>query len=222
MTICHSRTRDLASVVRDAEIVVAAVGRPCLVRPDWIRPAAVVIDGCDIGATTTSTSYLVYVNGSGTSPLDVSIRNSYLHGGNYGVYFGGTTNAQAKLSLVNNTIDKAQNGIYLAAAPTAAVNYTNNIISNSTAVGVNVTVGMTAVTHSNNALFGNVTNYSGAAVEGAAYVKTDCQLDMATGIPQTKAGSPCRGVGKPDGAPPTDYWNASRGTKIDLGAVQGP
>ena len=44
MTICHSRTRDLASVVRDAEIVVAAVGRPCLVRPDWIRPEAVVID----------------------------------------------------------------------------------------------------------------------------------------------------------------------------------
>ena len=44
VTICHSRTRDLASVVRDAEIVVAAVGRPCLVRPDWIRPEAVVID----------------------------------------------------------------------------------------------------------------------------------------------------------------------------------
>ncbi|HEU5162194.1 MAG TPA: bifunctional 5,10-methylenetetrahydrofolate dehydrogenase/5,10-methenyltetrahydrofolate cyclohydrolase [Thermoanaerobaculia bacterium] len=44
VTICHSRTRDLASVVRDAEIVVAAVGRPCLVRPDWIRPEAVIID----------------------------------------------------------------------------------------------------------------------------------------------------------------------------------
>jgi methylenetetrahydrofolate dehydrogenase (NADP+) / methenyltetrahydrofolate cyclohydrolase len=44
VTICHSRTRDLASIVREGEIVVAAVGRPCLVRPEWIRPGAVVID----------------------------------------------------------------------------------------------------------------------------------------------------------------------------------
>lgn len=44
VTVCHSRTRDLASIVREGEIVVAAVGRPCLVRPEWIRPGAVVID----------------------------------------------------------------------------------------------------------------------------------------------------------------------------------
>lgn len=44
VTICHSRTRDLGEAVRGAEIVVAAVGRPCLVRPEMIRPGAVVID----------------------------------------------------------------------------------------------------------------------------------------------------------------------------------
>ena len=44
MTLCHSRTRDLPEVVREAEILVPAVGRPELVRGDWIRPGAVVLD----------------------------------------------------------------------------------------------------------------------------------------------------------------------------------
>ena len=44
VTICHSRTRDLPAVVRGADIVVAAVGRPGMVRGDWIKPGAVVID----------------------------------------------------------------------------------------------------------------------------------------------------------------------------------
>ncbi len=44
VTICHSRTRDLGSVIREADLVVAAVGRPCLVRPEMIRPGAVIID----------------------------------------------------------------------------------------------------------------------------------------------------------------------------------
>jgi len=44
VTICHSRTRDLASVVASAEILVAAVGRSEMVRGAWIKPGAVVID----------------------------------------------------------------------------------------------------------------------------------------------------------------------------------
>lgn len=44
VTITHSRTRDLAETVRGAEIVVAAVGRASMVRGDWIRPGATVID----------------------------------------------------------------------------------------------------------------------------------------------------------------------------------
>ncbi len=44
VTISHSRTRDLAGVVRGADIVVAAVGRANMVRGDWIKPGAVVID----------------------------------------------------------------------------------------------------------------------------------------------------------------------------------
>ncbi len=44
VTIAHSRTRDLASECRRAEILVAAVGRPEMVRGDWIQPGATVID----------------------------------------------------------------------------------------------------------------------------------------------------------------------------------
>ncbi|MEL7044653.1 MAG: bifunctional methylenetetrahydrofolate dehydrogenase/methenyltetrahydrofolate cyclohydrolase FolD [Pseudomonadota bacterium] len=44
VTIAHSRTRDLPSVCRQADILVAAVGRPEMVRGDWVKPGAVVID----------------------------------------------------------------------------------------------------------------------------------------------------------------------------------
>lgn len=44
VTYCHSKTRHLAEVVRTADIVVAAVGKPEFVRGDWIKPGAVVVD----------------------------------------------------------------------------------------------------------------------------------------------------------------------------------
>jgi methylenetetrahydrofolate dehydrogenase (NADP+)/methenyltetrahydrofolate cyclohydrolase len=44
VTLTHSRTRDLESYVRRADILVAAVGVPALVRPDWVRPGAAVLD----------------------------------------------------------------------------------------------------------------------------------------------------------------------------------
>jgi methylenetetrahydrofolate dehydrogenase (NADP+) / methenyltetrahydrofolate cyclohydrolase len=44
VTICHSRTRDLPAIVREADIVVAAIGRTAFVQPDWIKPGATVVD----------------------------------------------------------------------------------------------------------------------------------------------------------------------------------
>ncbi len=44
LTICHSRSRDLANIVRRADILVAAVGRTEMVRGDWVKPGAVAID----------------------------------------------------------------------------------------------------------------------------------------------------------------------------------
>lgn len=44
VTICHSRTRDLASVTRQADILIAAIGRPAFIRAEHIKPGATVID----------------------------------------------------------------------------------------------------------------------------------------------------------------------------------
>jgi methylenetetrahydrofolate dehydrogenase (NADP+) / methenyltetrahydrofolate cyclohydrolase len=44
VTVAHSRTRDLPAVVRSADLVIAAVGRPEMVRGDWLKPGAIVID----------------------------------------------------------------------------------------------------------------------------------------------------------------------------------
>jgi methylenetetrahydrofolate dehydrogenase (NADP+)/methenyltetrahydrofolate cyclohydrolase len=44
VTTCHSRTRDLAAVCARADVLIAAVGRPRMVKRDWVKPGAVVID----------------------------------------------------------------------------------------------------------------------------------------------------------------------------------
>ena len=44
VTYCHSRTVDLPAIVRSADVVVAAVGKPKFVRGDWLKPGAVVVD----------------------------------------------------------------------------------------------------------------------------------------------------------------------------------
>jgi methylenetetrahydrofolate dehydrogenase (NADP+)/methenyltetrahydrofolate cyclohydrolase len=44
VTICHSRTRDLPAMARTADILVAAIGRPAFVTPEFVKPGAVVID----------------------------------------------------------------------------------------------------------------------------------------------------------------------------------
>jgi methylenetetrahydrofolate dehydrogenase (NADP+)/methenyltetrahydrofolate cyclohydrolase len=56
VTICHSRTKDLAAVARSADILVAAIGRPAFVTPDFVKPGAVVID---IGINPVSDAALV-------------------------------------------------------------------------------------------------------------------------------------------------------------------
>jgi methylenetetrahydrofolate dehydrogenase (NADP+)/methenyltetrahydrofolate cyclohydrolase len=44
VTIAHSKTRDLPGACREAEILVAAIGRPRFIQGDWVRPGAAVID----------------------------------------------------------------------------------------------------------------------------------------------------------------------------------
>lgn len=56
VTICHSATRDLPGLVRQADIVVSGVGKPGFVRGDWIKPGALVID---VGINRTAEGKLV-------------------------------------------------------------------------------------------------------------------------------------------------------------------
>lgn len=56
VTMCHSRTRDLADEVRRADIVVAAIGKPELVKGDWIKEGAIVLD---VGMNRTAEGKLV-------------------------------------------------------------------------------------------------------------------------------------------------------------------
>ena len=51
VTVCHSRTRDLPAVCREADVLIAAVGRAEMVRGDWVKPGATVID---VGLTRTA------------------------------------------------------------------------------------------------------------------------------------------------------------------------
>jgi len=44
VTVCHSRTRDIAAVVRQADILIAAIGKTEFVRGDWVKPGAAIID----------------------------------------------------------------------------------------------------------------------------------------------------------------------------------
>jgi methylenetetrahydrofolate dehydrogenase (NADP+)/methenyltetrahydrofolate cyclohydrolase len=44
VSVCHTATRDPAAIAREADLLIAAVGRPEQVRADWIKPGAVVID----------------------------------------------------------------------------------------------------------------------------------------------------------------------------------
>jgi methylenetetrahydrofolate dehydrogenase (NADP+) / methenyltetrahydrofolate cyclohydrolase len=66
VTVCHSRTADLAAVCREADILVAAVGRPKMVTADFIKPGAVVID---VGINRTSEGMVGDVDFDAVEPI---------------------------------------------------------------------------------------------------------------------------------------------------------
>ncbi|MEE3332286.1 MAG: bifunctional methylenetetrahydrofolate dehydrogenase/methenyltetrahydrofolate cyclohydrolase FolD [Myxococcota bacterium] len=81
VTICHSRTQNLPEVVRTADIIVAAVGRPRFVQADWVKPGAVIIDagfhpeGCgdvDLESAAPLSSAYTPVPG-GVGPMTISM-----------------------------------------------------------------------------------------------------------------------------------------------------
>jgi methylenetetrahydrofolate dehydrogenase (NADP+)/methenyltetrahydrofolate cyclohydrolase len=77
VTIAHSRTRDLPAVVARADIVVAAVGRPEMVKGDWIKPGATVIDvGINRIAAAEPGAITPVPGGVGPMTIAVLLRNT--------------------------------------------------------------------------------------------------------------------------------------------------
>ena len=81
VTFCHSKTVGLADVVRQGDLVVAAVGRPELIRGEWIKPGAVVIDAgynpgnigdVDFAGASTRASLITPVPG-GVGPMTIAM-----------------------------------------------------------------------------------------------------------------------------------------------------
>ncbi len=66
VTICHSKTRDLAAVCREADILVAAIGRPGMITSDFIKPGAAVID---VGTTPVDGQLLGDVDRASVEPV---------------------------------------------------------------------------------------------------------------------------------------------------------
>lgn len=85
VTVCHSRTKDLPSITKQADILVAAIGKPCFVTEDMVKPGAVVIDvginrmddgklkgDVDFETVSQKASYITPVPG-GVGPMTIAM-----------------------------------------------------------------------------------------------------------------------------------------------------
>ncbi len=75
VTICHSKTRDLPDVVRRADIVVAAMGKPGYVQADWIRPGAAVVGDVHPDAVNTAGALTPVPGGVGPMTITMLMSN---------------------------------------------------------------------------------------------------------------------------------------------------
>ena len=79
VTVCHSKTRDLPAVCRRADILVAAIGRPAMITPDFVRPGATVID-VGINRVTDPAEFREFFAGNAKREQDFAAKGSTLVG----------------------------------------------------------------------------------------------------------------------------------------------
>ena len=102
VTLTHSRTTDLAAEVRRADIVVAAIGVPHFVKPDWIKPGAAVLD---VGVTRTGTSE------SGRAKLSGDIDPAVAEVAGWLSPNPGGVGPMTRAMLLSNVVDAAERAI---------------------------------------------------------------------------------------------------------------
>jgi len=98
VTVCHSRTQNLADVVRSADIVIAAIGSPEFIKGDWIKDGAVVID---VGINRT---------GDGTLVGDVEFEEASKHASAITPVPGGVGPMTIAM-LLKNTVEASKKGL---------------------------------------------------------------------------------------------------------------
>jgi hypothetical protein len=178
----------------------------------------VEVDGCRISASGAAVD--VFTAGM-YSPDWVYARiwNSYIHGELVGVSVYSSMQT-THVVLGGNTIVGGQRGIHTQGSGDVQLELWNNIIAEAE-LGIDL-ASAAGLTHSNNALFDNVTNYGGAALPGDGYVLADCLLDDGVEPPSLGAGSPCRDAGSPAlGAESShDFHGTARGASPDIGAIE--
>jgi methylenetetrahydrofolate dehydrogenase (NADP+)/methenyltetrahydrofolate cyclohydrolase len=79
VTICHSKTRDLAEITRDADILVAAIGRPGFITPEMVKPGATIID-VGINRITDRTEFERFFAGNAKREASFAKRGSVVIG----------------------------------------------------------------------------------------------------------------------------------------------
>lgn len=175
------------------------------------------VDGCDIAV---GKGYGVEAFANGTGTLKVTVQNSYAHACGCATSAAATGTGVIDLRFVDNTVVGCDMGLWLDVNDSMTALYANDVFTGATMYGVRRDGAGTQVTHGNNALWGNASNYFGTAVDGPGYVKTDCLLDGTGPVPTLGQGSSCLGAGDATVAPPADFYVVPRGAKADIGAVQ--
>lgn len=112
VTIAHSRTRDLPQLCREAEILVAAIGRPKAIAGDWVRPGAIVID--------VGINRVAGVDGKNKLVGDVDLEAALAHAGAITPVPGGV-GPMTIACLLMNTVNAAIRSRGGAAGPTLAI-----------------------------------------------------------------------------------------------------
>lgn len=163
----------------------------------------------------------LYHSSAATGPTAVRVENSYLTGAGGGALRSNNAGEVGKinLSIIGSTFRGNDIAISLEGNTTATI--AGSIFTGITQLAL-VWGATDVVTHANNALWGNVTNYGGVAADGAGYVKTDCLLTDTSPVPGLGAPSPCRDAGDATHTTPTDFYGVPRSSPPDIGAVEAP
>ncbi|KAH9423511.1 C-1-tetrahydrofolate synthase, cytoplasmic [Dermatophagoides pteronyssinus] len=133
VTICHSRTKNLPEVCRNADILVVAIGKPLFVKKDWIKPGAVVID-CGISSIPDSTKK------SGQRLVGDVDFDQVKEVASYITPVPGGVGPMTVAMLINNTVESAKRTYNKTTTTTTLINWFSSSSSSITAFKLKISI----------------------------------------------------------------------------------